>query len=347
MKFTTTILGIGMLFALAASARAQEPELINEIVARVNSDIITRADYLNALRDFKEELTRQMQQAGKNQSEIDAEYERLKPTVLNYMIDDLLLEQKARELSIDVEADVNQEMKRIAAENGLSNVIAFENELKKQGVDPEAARGQLRKRFLQQFVMQREVLQPIFQSLSEKDKRDFYERHKKDLTVPGEVTLSEIFLPLEGHTANEVEQRAKRLVVEIRAGKSFTEAVTQNSPATRASRAQNGKLGSFKQGEVKEDIAAAISTLKAGEITEPIRLQDGFQVIRLDERKEATLLAFEDPRVQKAIGQEATMEKAEEARKKYLKKLRDEAFVEIAKGYVTAQAKPDKTDKNN
>src|SRR6266550_2219410 len=345
MKFLIMTLGIGLVLALTTTALAQEPEKVNEIVARVNNEIITRVDYFNALRDFREELGRQM--TGKSEAEIDAEFERLKPTVLSYMIDDILLEQKAKELNIDVEAEVNQRMKDIAIQNGAANVVAFENELKKQGIDPEAARASIRKQFQQQSVIQREVLAPIYQRLNDKDKLDFYKKNQDAFKIPGEVTLSEIFLPLEGHTASEVDQRAKRLVAELRAGKSFAEAVQENSPVGRASRAQSGKLGVFKQGELKEDIAAAISTLKAGDVTEPIRLQDGFQIIRLDDQKATTLRKFEDADVQNAIGRAATMERAEEARKKYLQKLRQDAFVEIAKGYVAAQAKPtDKTDKN-
>jgi peptidyl-prolyl cis-trans isomerase SurA len=345
MKLVILFLAVGFVLALTAASRAQEPELINGIVARVNNDIITIADYNNALRDFKEELVRQMQ--GKSEAEINAEYERLRSSVLDYLIDDILLEQKAKELNIDVEAEVNQQMAEIAKENGAPNVLAFENELKKQGIDPESARASLRKRLQQQYVIQKEVLSPIFQRLSDKERRDFYEKNKDKLfTVPGEVTLSEIFLPLEGHTAAEVEQRAKRLVAEIRAGKNFVDAVKENSPATRASRAQNGKIGSFKQGELNPDIASAISTIKTGDVTEPIRLQDGFEIIHVDERKESTVRKFEDAEVQQAIGRAATMERAEEARKKYLKKLRDEAFVQISKGYVTAQAKSDKSDKN-
>jgi hypothetical protein len=42
MKFLITALALGIVLALSSSARAQEPELVNEIVARVNSDIITR-----------------------------------------------------------------------------------------------------------------------------------------------------------------------------------------------------------------------------------------------------------------------------------------------------------------
>ncbi len=347
MKLIIAILAIGVVVALTSSAQAQEAELINEIVARVNNDIVTRVDFLNAVRDFKEELTRQLQQAGKNEAEINAEFERLKPTVLDYIIDDLLLEQKAKELNIDVEAEVNQQMAEIAKENGQPNILAFENELKKQGVDPESARATLRKRLQQQYVIQREVLQPIYQRLNDKDKLTFYNNHKDAFTTPGEVTISEIFLPLEGHTAAEVGQRAKRLVAELRAGKNFAEAVQENSPPNWASRAQNGKLGVFKQGELKEDVTAAISTLKVGDVTEPIRLQDGFQIVRLDDRKPATLVPFEDPKVQGAIGRMVTMERADNARKQYLKKLRDESYVEITKGYGAVEAKTDKPDKKS
>jgi parvulin-like peptidyl-prolyl isomerase len=344
MKFIVLVLTAGVIFALASPARAQEPSLVNEIVARVNNDIVTLVDYQNALRDFREELNRQLQ--GKTEAEIDAEYEKLKPSVLDFMIEDLLIEQKAKELNLDVEAEVNQQMAQVAKENGFQNVLAFENELKKQGVDPEAFRSSIRKRLQQQLVIQREVLSPIYQRLNDKDRLKFFNEHKDAFTTPGEETISEIFLPLEGHTADEVSQRAKRLVAELRAGKNFEEAVQENSPVTRPTRAQKGKVGTFKQGELNKDISAAISSLKAGEITEPLRLQDGFQIVRLDERKPPTLLPFESPDVQNAVGRMATMERAEDARKKYIKKLREDSFVDVTPSYKTAAAKPEKTDKN-
>jgi peptidyl-prolyl cis-trans isomerase SurA len=337
MKQITTGL---ILLLLLAPGRAQEPELVSEIVARVNNDIITRADYLTALRDFREELARQMQ--GKSEAEINAEFERLKPTVLDLLIEDLLLEQKAKELNIDVEAEVNQQMAEIAKENGYKNPLDFENALRQQGIDPDAARASLRKRLQHQYVIQREVLQPIFQSISEKERREFYEKNKESFTIPGEVVLSEIFLPLEGHTAAEVEQRARRLIQELRAGADFAEAVQKNSPVGRPSRAKNGLLGSFKPGDLKPDIAAAIANLKPGEVTEPIRLQDGFQIIRVDERKQPVLLKYGDERVQQEISRAITMQRAEEARKKYIAQLREQAFIEIKKGYESAAAKADK-----
>jgi parvulin-like peptidyl-prolyl isomerase len=342
MNLAVIILGLLLLCPLSAAFGAQDPELISEIVARVNNDIITRADYLTALGDFKVELARQMQQQGKGDAEVEAEFTRLKPTVLDMMIDDLLLEQKARDLGIDVEAEVNQQMLEIAKQNGFKDLLEFEKALKAQNIDPEEARSSLRKRLHSQYVIQREVIQPIFAMVREKDRREFYDKHQEYFTTPGEVTISEIFIPLEGYTATEVEQRARRVVAELRAGQNFVEAVKRYSPVTRASRAQDGKIGTFKSGELKPDVSAAISNIQPGEVTEPIRIQEGYQIIRVDDRKPSTVLPYENENVHEECGRRVTMERADDARKKYLDKLREEAYIKITKGYVAAQIQPEK-----
>lgn len=341
MKFANVMLSAIFALVLATAAHAQEPQLVNEIVVRVNNDIITLADYNQALEDFKAEITRQLQQKGKAEPEIAAEIERLVPTVLDILIEDLLVQQKAKELGIDVEAELNQQWAALAADNNLT-VAAFETEIKKQGIDPDSARASLRKRLQQNYVMNQEVLRPIYESLTDKDRREFYEKNKEHFTTPGEVTISEIFLPLEGFTAADVEQRARRIIAELRAGMNFAEAVQKYSHSSRASREQKGLLGTFKSGELKEEIEKAVSTLKPGEVTEPIRLQDGYQIIYVNERKPAVILPLENANVQNQVSQGAMMERAEEGRKKFIKRLREEAFIEITKGYPTAYDKEDK-----
>src|SRR5689334_18710455 len=115
MKYLLPI--VLFVLALGVSVRAQEPELVSEIVARVNNDIITRADYLKAVEDFKEQLKAELEKNGK-QAEFEERFAKLKPTILDLMIEDLLLEQKAKELNIDVEAEVNQQMIELAKQNG-------------------------------------------------------------------------------------------------------------------------------------------------------------------------------------------------------------------------------------
>jgi peptidyl-prolyl cis-trans isomerase SurA len=343
MKYIKTVFLFIFALTFASAARAQEPELVSEIVARINNDIITRADYLEAVRAFREELAQQMRQQGKSDTDIDAEFEKQKDKILDYMIEDLLLEQKARELGLDVEAEVNQQWSEIVKRNNFKSITDFENALRQQGIDPETARTSIRRSIQQQYVIQREVVQPIFMRLSDKDRKDFYDRHKVAFTTKGEVTLSEIFLPLEGHTAADVEQRARRLVAELRAGGlTFVDAVKRNTPSSRATFEKDGKMGTYKPGELKEDVEAAISQLKVGDVTEPIRLPDGYQIIRVDERKPASLRPFDDPEVQQLVNRGVVSERVEEERKKFIKKLRGDAFIEISKGYDSAQAKADK-----
>jgi parvulin-like peptidyl-prolyl isomerase len=341
MKFIILTLLAALFIAIPVrTARAQDQELINQIIAQVNNDIITRYDYFNALREFREELGRQM--AGKSEAEVNAEYEKLKPTVLDLMIEDLLLEQKAKELNIDVEAEVNQELIRMAKENGFNDPIAFEQQLKSQGIDPDEARATLRKNFQHHDVLEREVFMPLFQNVSEKERRDFYDSHKEAFIVPGDISLSEIFLSLQTETANDAEQRAKRLVTELRAGGDFEEAVAKNSPPDRPSRAQNGKMGSFKVADLKPEVKAAVEHLKVGEVTDPIREQDGFRIIRVDERKEDVVHAFDEPLVQRSITGQIAQEKMQAAQKKFTKELRDEAYIDIKDGYKVAEAVPEK-----
>jgi parvulin-like peptidyl-prolyl isomerase len=111
--------------------------------------------------------------------------------------------------------------------------------------------------------------------------------------------------------------------------------VKKNSPEGRASRCAGWQDGDV-QGELKPDIAAAVSTLKSGEFTEPIRLQDGFQIIRVDDRKDPVTRPFSDPEVQQMVSRAATMAKADDARKKFMKQLREEAFIKITDGYGRA-----------
>ncbi len=346
MKFAFKTLTVTLM--ISALALAQEPELVNEIVARVNNAIITRADYLAALQELKADVVRQLQQQGGNASQVEEEFNKLKPNVLDLMIDNMLLEQKAKEIGIDAEAELNQEWAAIAKRNGFPNVVEFEKALRQQGIDPDAARASIRKEIQREYVLQQEVRAPIFRSLRDQERREYYEKNKSIFMTPGEVTISEIFLPLEGYTAADVEQRSRRIVAEIRAGLDFVEAVQKYSAASRGSRAQQGKMGAFKIGipkearELREEVEAAISSIKVGEVTEPIRLPDGFQIVRLDDRKIPQALPYEDARVQNYIGQQITRERSEDARRKYLKRLREEAFVKIAKGYETAQAQPEK-----
>ena len=95
----------------------------------------------------------------KSDAEVEAELDKLKIPPLDALVDDLLIEQRATDLGIDVEAEVRQQFVRIANESNLGGVDALEVAMRQQGIDPEEARSALRKRFQKEHVLQSEVLQ--------------------------------------------------------------------------------------------------------------------------------------------------------------------------------------------
>ena len=146
--------------------------------------------------------------------------------------------------------------------------------------------------------------------------------------------LPSTFSPQRNRDPESDSQRAKRLVAELRVGGSFVDAVQRFSPPSRPSRVQNGKVGSLKLEDMEAEVKAAVSALKAGEITDPIRQQDGYLIYRLDDRKPETVRKYEDPEVTSAIGRALTIERAGEAQRKYVERLKQEAYIFIKPEYI-------------
>jgi parvulin-like peptidyl-prolyl isomerase len=151
------------------------------------------------------------------------------------------------------------------------------------------------------------------------------------------VTLSEIFLSSAGKNEAEVKARANALVVQVRAGGDFAALATTNSErevnGVRIAQQNKGKVGTFEVPSLREDIAAAVKDVKVGGVSEPLRSNDGYQILRVDERTTAgTSATFNENRVREAI----TMERTDKAREEYLQNLRNEAYIKVAVSYRAA-----------
>src|SRR5687767_14731210 len=100
IKFATLLIA---LFTLVVPA--QEPQLVDETVARVNGEIITRSQLIKAQEQYRQELT---QRFNNDEAKIKEEYDKNSGTLLEVLIQDKLIAQRATELSIDVEPEVNR-----------------------------------------------------------------------------------------------------------------------------------------------------------------------------------------------------------------------------------------------
>src|SRR5687767_15903090 len=109
---------------------------------------------------------------------------------------------------------------------------------------------------------------------------------------PETVTISEIFLSSAGKNEAEVKARALELVRQLRAGADFGGLAATNSEremnGVRIGPQNKGKVGTFEVPNLREDIASAIKSVAVGGVSEPLRSNDGYQILRVDERTAAS-----------------------------------------------------------
>ena len=315
--------------ALTGVSRAQEGEakLVDEVIARVNSAVILRSTFLRAQQDLLDDLKGR----GVTGEDLEKQFNELKPVILDQLIDTELVVQRAKELSIDVEAQVNEQLLRVMKENNLQSIEDLTQKMREVGVDIDEVRRSLRTRFYFDQVRNREVLSKIFFGLTEKEKRDFYDKHTDLFAVPGEVTLSRIFLAT-GKDPKQTEARIKSLAEQARTGATDFPSLAQRYSESEE-RAKGGAIGALKIPDLNADVRAAVGTAKVGSVTDPIKLDTGYAIFRVDARKEPVTKSFDDAEVQRDVSERLTLEKGAAQFDTYLEKLRSDAFIEIDPKY--------------
>ncbi len=327
MKLVTRILFLGILMACVASAYAQSSDAppVDEVIARVNTGVIMRSTFEAAQKEQLEQL----KNSGLKGEELEKKFKELKPKILDELIHTQLLAQRAKDLSINVEPQVNQQFLRMMKENNCESKECLSQKMREAGYDMEEVTKLLTENFSREAVLWNEVQMKIFRSLTEKEKREAYEKNKEFLTVPGEVTLSQIFIAL-GKDPNQSLLKAKEIVTQARGGAADFVALGERFSEDEICKKQKCKLGpSIKISDLAPDIKTAVENAAVGAITDPIKLENGFYIFKIDERKEPKLMPFEDEGVQQRLGQYLVSQQAEQQIDAYLGRLRDDAFIEV------------------
>src|SRR5262249_33962270 len=258
-----------------------------------------------------------------------------KPRLLDDLINSQLLVQRAKDLSINVDAQVNQQILLLMKESNCDSDKCLEQKMREAGLDMEEYRRIIAEKFSRDAVLGQEVYRRLLMSQTEKEKREFYEKNKQDYAEPAEVTLSNIFIAF-GKDQDQALARAKEIVVQARGGAVDFKTLAQKH--TESSQ-KDASLGTFKIPDLKAEVKAAVENAKAGETTDPIKLDTGYSIFHVDQRKEQNQLGFEDERVQNFIGRALIDKHIGDEIEVYLTKLRNDAFIEIDARYQFENSK--------
>jgi peptidyl-prolyl cis-trans isomerase SurA len=323
---------IAAIFPLSLSADT----VVEAIVARVNNQIITRSEYQREEQQLKEEA--------RNQDPVNADkaFEKAKKDVLRGLIDRELLLQKGKDLDINADTEVIKRLDEMRKQMKLNSLDDLEKAAASQGVSFEDFKQNMKTEIITQQVIQREVGGRM--NVSGDEIKKFYEQHKSELARPESVKLSEILVSTDqaGEDPEKLaaaKAKADDLLKQIRAGANFEELAKKESQD--ASAPQGGDLGVFERGKLAKQLEDQTFAMKKGDVSDVIRTKQGFVILKVTEHQTAGIppLNEVENRVQEAV----YMQKLQPALREYLKKLREQAYIKVADGYVDTGASANET----
>jgi peptidyl-prolyl cis-trans isomerase SurA len=363
-RLVAILIGMACLPALAAG------QVVEEIITRVNSQIITRSEFLRSKDQLKDEVK---QQDAANADKLYAEREK---DVLRDLIDLQLLLEKGKDLGITGDTELIKRLDQMRKDMKLDSMEDLEKAATAQGISYEDFKQNMRNQIVREKVIGEEVGSHL--NISKDAEQKFYDEHKNEMEQPESIRLSEILIaphktaaeksaadkPAQNGAADSsaasgdsaqnqdaakqaeaaalaaAEAKANDLLKQIRAGASFEDVAKKYSDGPSA--AQGGDLGTpFKRGTLAKELEDKTFAMKSGEVTDVIRSKEGYIILKVISHQMAGIppLKEVEPRIQDAL----YYQQLQPALRTYLTKLREEAYIDVKTGYIDSGASPNQT----
>jgi len=332
------VFAAGAVYSAMPLARAADIRVVEEIAAKVNGDIITKGDLEDERRKIERTLREEQHLSGPSLASAMREAEK---EILANLISERLLVQRAKDLDLNVDSDVNRRLTQMQLEQHIPNTEKFHDFIHEQtGMTFEEYKQQMIESMLTRKVINGEVGARI--NIPEADEKKYYDEHHNEFTHKAEVLLSTIFISTEGKNPDQVaeaEKTAKDVAARANKGEKFSDLAAKYSDDPNTSK-DGGLMGSFQPDQLRDDLKKIIANTKKGMVTDPIREAGGFRILKVNDRLEEGLEPFDDAKdqIQEILAGPLMQPKIQE----FLNKLRREAFLEIKDGYIDTQAAPGK-----
>jgi peptidyl-prolyl cis-trans isomerase SurA len=315
-----TILALIMLTLGLAVVGPAASEVIEEIVAIVNDDIITLSQY----KQYHDSLV-QMLRAQFQGEEFDKQYNMVKGQIINSMITDLLLLQAAKEKQLNVNEQVRNTIENLKKENNIESDAQLREELRRQGMDYEEFSKQIEDNMMRQAVVYTEVDRSIV--LDESEIVSYYKLHPDEFTEPEEFKIRAIYLASEGQGNGGLETKREEISRKAGSGEDFAALAGEYSDSPL--KENQGDLGHFTKGQLEKVLEEAVVKLKPGETTPWIHAKNGWYLMKLEEKKESRLKSFEEAK--KEIENKLYQQKRNVKLEEFLKGLKEKSYIKILK----------------
>ncbi len=312
------------------AASPYQGTIVEQIVAMVNDQVISKSDYERAEHEMEQEA----QQQGWQQQQMMQQ----RRDLLRSLIDKQLLLSKGKELGINGESEVVKRLDEMRKQYHLDSMEDLQKAAEAQGVSFEDLKQQIRDNVITSTVISQEVGRRI--DIAPSEIREYYNAHPQEFQRPEQVKLSEILIatpnPEDAAQVAEAEKKANDVEARLKTGADFATVAKADSTGPTAS--EGGRLGDYKRGDLPKVMEDATFGLKPGEFSAPIRTRQGWLILEVTDHSQGGAIPLDQ--AQNDIQEKIGMTKMEPAMRGYLAKLRDEAAIQVRAPYSDSGATP-------
>ena len=251
----------------AAAVSEPEGKVVEEIVARVNNEVITRSEFEHAKVTAEEDAKNDCQNRC-TPEQLKTRIEDLQKNALRDLIDQSLLVQRAKDMGISVEPEVIKQLDQIRIENKLPSMEALEEAVSKQGAELGRFQEQHPQRSAYEKGHPAAKSAPTSTSPRKKSK-NITTSTRQDFVRPEQVALRSIEINTAGKDEAEVaelKKKADTALKRIQDGEDFGEIAKRFSDGSTAK--QGGYLGVYKRGELSKELEDTVFSMKKNDLTD-------------------------------------------------------------------------------
>ncbi len=323
---------VGLALALAVWTLPGRAEIIEQILVKVNGDIITKSELeKRQIRALRERNLQANPADLQNDEALRKVLLEVTPQILVNTIDEMLLVQRGRELGYRLsDEQFKQIIENIKKENKIETDAQFQAALDQEGLTMEDFRKQIERQLLVSRVQQAEVAPKL--QISEDEAKAYYTGHQQEFATVPTITLREILIKVEATKPGAVNvgadeealEKIKQARARVQAGEDFGAVASEVSEA--ASKANAGLIGPINRSEVSAQLLKLLDSMAVGQVTDPIRTVQGYQILKLETATKGAVQPFEQ--VRDLVADKVYEQKSQVEFVKYLDRLRAQAIIE-------------------
>ncbi|MFO7937948.1 MAG: peptidyl-prolyl cis-trans isomerase [Kiritimatiellia bacterium] len=321
MRYLWTILMLSLMTSTGISAGKENNNnamLLDGVAAYVNSDMITISEVMMEVR-------RSPWASDVSASQREKRLREMYNATLNALIDRNLILDAARKSKLELQSwAVDNRVREIVANNFGGDRTELHQLLADRKITFEEWKQNLEEDLTISAMRYQKVDSHV--NPTPKEIRAEYEANKGRYQTQKAVAVSMIILDPPQDDEKSVKERAKEIEEKLAEGVSFAELARVYSNDAKAS--QGGAWGKVNPEDVfRKEIVNALDSLKPGETSPVIILDDYGYIVRKDEQQDGRALTFEEaaPYVENRL----RMKQSEKLYRKWMKRLREEAYVKI------------------